>query len=211
MIDSRETTPPPVKADTIPVIERQLLLHLMSTPHAVHQVPTESLSPLAEDFVERLTLAPTLALHIGVPNVIFATMDDAMREGCELLDLVRELDEAPIDELRSLPRLHSVLAEIEGRYVQDPAQTLVLMTDDAPPPRTPLERLGALSQWRKEVSRGDSGQVVSNPSTWKYDALWRAACHEASALEFERMGLYAAAEEAMTSAARALSPKWRAA
>ena len=39
----------------------------------------------------------------------------------------------------------------------------------------------ALTLWREELARGYGGQHADRPATWRYDALWRAACWEAAA------------------------------
>ncbi len=49
--------------------------------------------------------------------------------------------------------------------------------------------IGALRQWREELRRGLNGQQVDRPSTWKNDALYRAACCEANALAASNAGL----------------------
>jgi len=57
-----------------------------------------------------------------------------------------------------------------------------------------LEKRGALARWRTELNRGDRGQRADNPSTWQYDNLWRAACRDAMAGDFERAGLHSIAD-----------------
>ena len=52
-----------------------------------------------------------------------------------------------------------------------------------------VQPIGALSQWRAELRARVAGQYPERPSTWRDDALFRAACHEANALEAERAGL----------------------
>jgi hypothetical protein len=70
----------------------------------------------------------------------------------------------------------------------------------------PLARLGALELWRDELRRGVGGQRIDAPSTWRMDALWRAACREAAALEDAAMGLDESARRQMVRAARELVP-----
>src|SRR5437867_1514744 len=41
-------------------------------------------------------------------------------------------------------------------------------------------RTAALRLWRTEVRRGAFGQRAAQPATWRLDALWRAACWEAT-------------------------------
>jgi len=60
--------------------------------------------------------------------------------------------------------------------------------------------LSALTVWRQEIGRGLEGQC-GDPRTWRKDALWRAACHEAAALEYDGMGLPEAAERLRDRAA----------
>lgn len=48
------------------------------------------------------------------------------------------------------------------------------------------EPIGALHQWHAELHAGYCEQSPSAPSTWRYDALYRAACVEASGLEAAR-------------------------
>jgi len=62
------------------------------------------------------------------------------------------------------------------------------------------EALSALTVWRREIGRGQGGQSLA-PRTWRKDALWRAACHEAAALEYDGMGLPEAAERLRDRAA----------
>jgi hypothetical protein len=47
----------------------------------------------------------------------------------------------------------------------------------------------ALDLWRARLRAGFAGQKADRPATWKYDALWRAACYEAEAREAEQRGL----------------------
>jgi hypothetical protein len=68
-------------------------------------------------------------------------------------------------------------------------------------PLPPLERVGALELWRRELRAGVGGQRINLSSTWRCDALWRAACFEAQALEAERDGSRTSAERLMERAA----------
>ena len=58
----------------------------------------------------------------------------------------------------------------------------------APDPKpSPLAvRYPALHLWRREVRAGVHGQRPDAAGTWRYDALWRAACWEAAAIQAER-------------------------
>lgn len=46
--------------------------------------------------------------------------------------------------------------------------------------------MNALQLWRAEVDAGVNSQQGTDSTTWRFDALWRAACYEASAEEFDR-------------------------
>jgi hypothetical protein len=46
-------------------------------------------------------------------------------------------------------------------------------------PRPTLFR--ALDLWRRRVQSGQDGQRADSPASWKYDALWVAACWEQAA------------------------------
>ena len=47
----------------------------------------------------------------------------------------------------------------------------------------------ALDLWRRELRAGAHGQRATSATTWRLDALWRAACWEASAQEAVRDGM----------------------
>jgi hypothetical protein len=95
-------------------VERQLLLHLMMTPHRVFEVrDTESLSPLAQEFVERLAIGPTLAGYVGASCLIANTMSEASAGESEVVRYAAALEETSYDELRTLPPFHVVLARLE--------------------------------------------------------------------------------------------------
>jgi hypothetical protein len=76
-------------------------------------------------------------------------------------------------------------------------------------------RYPALALWRAEVRRGRLGQRGDRPLTWRLDALWRAACWEATAVEAEQERLRDAWRQAMgrarESVAEAMARKARAA
>lgn len=69
--------------------------------------------------------------------------------------------------------------------------------------------LGALDQWRRELAAGVGGQDPTRPSTWgrpygpdgRADPLYRAACHEAAALDDLRAGLPIGAAHSLQRAA----------
>lgn len=70
--------------------------------------------------------------------------------------------------------------------------------------------MDALQLWRAEVAAGFRGQRSDASSTWRLDALWRAACAVAFARDAESLGLARTAElwrrhssEIIESAARA--------
>lgn len=67
----------------------------------------------------------------------------------------------------------------------------------------------ALALWWGELHNGYRGQRADVSSTWVKDALWRAACAEYKAMEYERDGLKETArrcreraDEALVEAAR---------
>lgn len=49
--------------------------------------------------------------------------------------------------------------------------------------------MDALDLWRTEIASGFRGQRAAAPSTWLFDALWRAACAVAFAREADGLGL----------------------
>lgn len=49
--------------------------------------------------------------------------------------------------------------------------------------------MDALDLWRAELASGFRGQRADTPSTWRFDALWRAACAVAFAREADRLSL----------------------
>lgn len=49
--------------------------------------------------------------------------------------------------------------------------------------------MDALDLWRSEIASGFRGQRAAAPSTWLFDALWRAACAVAFAREADGLGL----------------------
>jgi hypothetical protein len=64
-----------------------------------------------------------------------------------------------------------------------------------------VAEIGALRQWWKELRAGVSGQDMNRASTWRTDALWRAACLEARARDFDALGLLRAADNDRRQAA----------
>jgi hypothetical protein len=63
----------------------------------------------------------------------------------------------------------------------------------------------ALQLWRDEVRRGYGGQRADRSSTWRLDALWRAACWEAAAQEAARDGMMDSWRHAMQRAREVLA------
>lgn len=61
--------------------------------------------------------------------------------------------------------------------------------------------MNALTLWRMELALNIRGQRADTASTWRLDALWRAACCEASAADFELAGLPTLAHERSLAAA----------
>ncbi len=47
----------------------------------------------------------------------------------------------------------------------------------------------ATEQWRNNLRDRIGGQDANKPSTWKLDALWRAACYEAAARDAKALGM----------------------
>lgn len=62
-------------------------------------------------------------------------------------------------------------------------------------PRTPAIGIGALRQWNAELQARVRSRVT-------FDALWRAACREAEALDLSRLGCLGASRQAADDAAR---------
>jgi hypothetical protein len=54
--------------------------------------------------------------------------------------------------------------------------------------------------WLARLRAGTIGENPDKPSTWKYDALWSAACCERQAEDAGRAGLYGARDEWMRRA-----------
>lgn len=52
----------------------------------------------------------------------------------------------------------------------------------------------ALDLWRAELAAGVDGQQLEVPRTWKFDALYRAACAEMWAVEHDENQLHGVAE-----------------
>lgn len=67
--------------------------------------------------------------------------------------------------------------------------------------RRSVAPVGALSLWRAELRAGVYGQHIDRPSTWRLDALHKAACYEAAGIEAQRAGLTAIAADAFRRAA----------
>ena len=99
----------------------------------------------------------------------------------------------PLDEdrLRSeLPHAAKALAELIAHgHASETLASLGLPPEDV-----------ALTRWWSELSAEVDGQDVRNPSTWRYDTLWRAAVHEAAARYFNRLGQEDAARESRATA-----------
>ena len=67
----------------------------------------------------------------------------------------------------------------------------------------------ALDLWRAELAAGVDGQQLEVPRTWKFDALYRAACAEMWALEHEKQGQYEVAETYRVDAQQILAEVYR--
>lgn len=68
-----------------------------------------------------------------------------------------------------------------------------------------IEPIGALAQWRRELSDGLHGQDTTKPRTWRLDALHRAACFEAMGFDHARSGNLYAANAAFLRAAEIIA------
>ena len=64
--------------------------------------------------------------------------------------------------------------------------------------------LGALRQWRREVSAGFRGQRLENAASWILDDLHRAACLEAEGSDLRASGSHVGAANAFDDARRVL-------
>ena len=60
------------------------------------------------------------------------------------------------------------------------------LTESEIGPATPP---GALRLWHAELYAGYRGQDAARPSTWRYDALYRAAMCEANGIDAQQAGL----------------------
>jgi len=73
------------------------------------------------------------------------------------------------------------LAACEAAYRRADARTR--SRSSRPKDRPPFFPLGAVRQWRTELRAGVGGQRIDDPSSWRFDALYRAACYEAAAAD----------------------------
>jgi hypothetical protein len=133
---------------------------------------TRKVADLVDQFP---ALAETCAGELA--DLAAALRDDALTRGMLWLEIMPESEKA------TLPTFDLALAVIS-------------------PQREKLEPVGYLARWKSDLRSRVDGQRAKSPSTWKYDHLWRAACHEAAALEYERAGFHAAADDSMRRAAR---------
>lgn len=79
----------------------------------------------------------------------------------------------------------------EALAADDVERCLTAVIDElasVPVPRVPS--CGALAAWHGELRRGVAGQRPDRPSTWRLDALYRAAGYEAQAAEWDRQGFF---------------------
>lgn len=61
--------------------------------------------------------------------------------------------------------------------------------------------------WERELRSGVDGQQRALPSTWKLDALWKAACWEATATDLRTQGLHRASDVMLDRAAICLAER----
>jgi hypothetical protein len=144
------------------------------------QLDAEQLSEETRALVELVTEYPAACAEAGP-----AAVAEKLNSSEEIIVHFRWLELTPAAELNALPSLEESLKFLS--------------------PEPPLQLLGALAQWEDELSRGIGGQRRDNPSTWRHDALYVAACHETAAIEAEREGHRALARDLIEKAAWALA------
>ena len=66
------------------------------------------------------------------------------------------------------------------------------------------DRLPYRARWEQELRAGVAGQDRQRPSTWRLDGLWRAACLQAEAEDFEQELKIALDHEAPAHTIRAM-------
>jgi hypothetical protein len=146
----------------------------------VERFDVEELSEVTQELVEIVTEHPVLCIEVGP-----AAVAEKLNRPDETVRHFRWLELTPADKLRELPALEESLKFLS--------------------PEPPLELLGALAQWEEELRRGIGGQRRENPSTWRHDALYVAACHEQAVIEAEREGNRSLARDLIEKAAWALA------
>jgi hypothetical protein len=77
------------------------------------------------------------------------------------------------------------------------------------PPGPKVQAVGALAAWQAEIRSGVGGQRADRPSTWRFDALHRAACAEAAARDHDREGIHEVGDSYREDAARILATDTR--
>lgn len=120
--------------------------------------------------------------------------------------LLRRLAEAQRQEPRSEARVQ----ELDERIAETAGHVADLLhlhrqkerDEEVAAQQAPRVRpIGALQLWRREVAACWAGQRSDRPSTWILDALYRAACAEANAVDYDAQGLRGAADEERRKAA----------
>src|SRR5450759_2771223 len=166
--------------------ERSVLLHIVKTPMLINEVMAavdlDGLTteiPIVVGLIEEF---PSLCATAGVLAVAqYIGLDKGV------IDLLTGLTYLPEWVALDLPDFSSAI-----RFLTAPA---------------PYQGLGALAQWRAEVTHGNRGQRPDIPATWHFDSLWKAACYEANAQEAYRQGLRSVAHDCLQSAITILADK----
>ncbi len=168
----------PTESQCFVAIALHLYRHPEQLPHVAATLHLDSLRGITRDVADLIAEYPALSRAFAGDLISLA-------EGIasdKVLRALAWLDTMPDEAAAELPSLDDALQMIA-------------------PKRARLEPLGLVQRWRSNVSQGKDGQQVDKSSTWTLDYLWRAACLEAAALEYERQQLYCAADETMDSAA----------
>lgn len=179
--------------------EDEICLHLYRCPADVRKLDVELLTGKAKEFAEQLELAPTLAELTGVVWYIAHVSQNLMpKRRAQMCAYAAWLhrESRQRRSLRSFDELVAALEQLrklEDTGTQKPAGVIR------------IRWLHAIDQWRKELNAGVGGQRENRPSTWRFDDLWRAACHELTARELQGSGLRTAAQDELDRAATALT------
>ncbi len=165
--------------------ERSLQAHLVRDPSLVSAIESEPfIASLSSDTHLLISLLKEFPYFCEVAGP--SAVAEYMRDPEEFVTTIRGLESLPDWAFNTLPSLDAALKVLRSKK---------------------LERLGAIEQWRREVSAGLSGQRIDRPSSWIFDPLWEAACYEAAALEADRDGLHGLADGLMQRAATTMTKK----